>query len=344
MTPCFDWQADVDQHYRPLGRTGVLVPKLCLGTMNFGGPTPEDESIRIMHAALDAGLNFFDTANVYVGGESERVVGKAISGRREDVILATKVFGGVGEGPNDRGLSRLHILRACEESLRRLDTDHIDLYQLHRPVFDLPLDEVLRALDDLVTAGKVRYLGVSTWPAWLTVEAIHLSERYGLNRFISEQPPYNLLDRRIENTVIPMCQRYGMAVIPWAPLAGGVLAGRYPPQETPEPGSRLAENKVYQQRISSRARQFAVEFVKVAEDAGMTPAQLALLWVAEQPGITAPIVGPRTMAHLDAALSILDLALDDDLRARLDDLNPPGSAVANFHNNSGWMKEYVPVE
>lgn len=344
MTARFDWEAHGDTQFRPLGRTGVMVPKLCLGTMNFGGPTPADESVRIMHAALDAGLNFFDTADVYVQGESERVVGQAIKDRRNEVVLATKVYGAVGKGPNDRGLSRLHIMRACEDSLRRLGTDHIDLYQLHRPVFDIPLDEVLRALDDLVRQGKVRYLGVSTWPAWLTVEAIQLSERHGLNRFISEQPPYNLLDRRIENNIVPMCQRYGMAIIPWAPLGGGVLAGRYAPDAEVKAGSRLAENRVYQERISMRARRVGVEFVKVAEDAGMTPAQLALLWATEQPGITAPIIGPRTMSHLETSLSILDLTLTDEISARLDAINPPGSAVANYFNNSGWMKMHVPAE
>jgi 1-deoxyxylulose-5-phosphate synthase len=344
MTTRFDWQADGDTHYRVLGRTGVKVPKLCLGTMNFGGPTPEDESIRITHAALDAGMTFIDTANVYVKGESERVLGKALQGKRDQVFLATKVFGSVGDGPNDQGLSRHHIMRACEDSLRRLNTDHIDLYQLHRPVFDLPLDEPLRALDDLVQQGKVRYLGVSTWPAWLTVEAIHLSERYGLNRFVTEQPPYNLLDRRIENTVIPMCQRYGMGILTWSPLAGGLLAGNYPPGAEVPADSRLGRQAMWQERITPRGRAAGAEFVQIAADAGMDPAQLALLWVTEQPGISSVITGPRTMRHLEAALSILDLTLTEEVAARLDELNPPGSAVANFHNNSRWMKMHIPAE
>jgi aryl-alcohol dehydrogenase-like predicted oxidoreductase len=345
MASQFNWKADGDTHFRPFGRTGVIVPKLCLGAMNFGGVTSEDEGIRIIHAALDAGLTFIDTADVYNGGESERIVGKALAdSKRDGVFLATKAYNPTGDGPNDRGLSRYHLLRACEESLRRLNTDHIDLYQLHRSDPTLPLDETLRALDDLVTQGKVRYLGVSTWPAWLTVEAIHISERDGFNRFVSEQPPYNLLDRRIENSIIPMCQRHGIAVLPWSPLAGGILADRYPPGASLPDGSRGATNPIYEGRISPRARAAAAQVAQVAADAGMTSAQLALLWVTEQPGVTSAIVGPRTMAHLDSALTILDLTLTDEIARKLDEVNPPGSASADFLNTSGWMKERVPRE
>ena len=216
--------------YRTLGRTGVQVSPLCLGAMNFGGPAGEDESIAIINRALDGGINFIDTANVYNGGESERIVGKALkeNGRRDHVVLATKVHGVVGPGPNDQGDSRYHIIRACEDSLRRLQTDHIDLYQLHRPPMRNPQDETLRAFDDLVRAGKVVYVGCSTHPAWMVMEALAISERQNLVRYISEQPPYNLLDRRIENELIPLCQKYGLGILPWSPLAGGILAGRYP--------------------------------------------------------------------------------------------------------------------
>jgi aryl-alcohol dehydrogenase-like predicted oxidoreductase len=341
MTPNFNWQENGPTHFRKLGRTGVWVPKLCLGAMNFGAPTPEDESIRIIHAALDAGLTFIDTANVYNGGESERIVGKALAGRRDQVILATKVFNAMGDGPNDRGLSRYHIMRACEDSLRRLQTDHIDLYQLHRPDFDLPLDETLRALDDLVQQGKVRYLGVSTFPAWLTVEAIHVSERLGLHRFISEQPPYNLADRRVENTILPMCQRYGLAILAWAPLAGGLLTGKYPLDDSVPAGTRAADNSFYAGRFTHRARAFGADVARVAAEAGMTGAQLGLLWVTGQPGVTAAIIGPRTLAHLESALSILDLNLPEEVAQRLDELNPPGDAVADFFNTSRWMKMRV---
>ncbi len=328
--------------YRTLGRTGVKVSPLCLGTMNFGGPTSEEDSIRIVHAALDAGINFLDTANVYTGGASERITGKALAGQRDKVVLATKVYSRMGDGPNDMGLSRYHIMQACEDSLRRLNTDHIDLYQLHRPDPSIPQDETLRALDDLVRQGKVRYIGTSTFPAWMIVEAVHVSERQGLNRFVSEQPPYNLLDRRIENEVVPVCQRYGLAILPWSPLGGGVLAGKYPPGKRPEDGSRLATLSFYQDRITDRARKVAQEMAQVAADAGMSLPQLAQLWVKDQPGVTAPIIGPRTMEHLETALSIADRALTADVAARLDELNPPGSAVADFFNTSNWMKMRVP--
>jgi aryl-alcohol dehydrogenase-like predicted oxidoreductase len=327
--------------YRMLGRTGVKVSALCLGTMNFGGPTSEEDSIRIVHAALDAGINFVDTANVYTGGASERITGKALAGRRDRVVLATKVYNRMGDGPNDMGVSRYHIMQACEDSLRRLNTDHIDLYQLHRPDVNVPQDETLRALDDLVRQGKLRYIGTSTFAAWMIVEAVHISEKLGLNRFVSEQPPYNLLDRRIENEVIPVCQRYGLAILPWSPLGGGVLAGKYPPNETPAEGSRLAIHSFYKERISLRAREFAEEVARVAAEAGMSTPQLAQLWVKDQPGVTAPIIGPRTMEHLETALSIADQTLSADVAARLDELNPPGSAVADFFNTSNWMKMRV---
>ena len=226
--------------YRSLGRTGVLVSPLCLGAMNFGGPTGKEDSIAIINRALDGGINFIDTANVYNAGESERIVGEALreSGRRDEIVLATKLHGRVGDGPNDEGASRYHLLRACEDSLRRLQTDHIDLYQLHRPSLTIPQDETLRAFDDLVRAGKVRYIGCSTFPAWKVMEALSISERQGLARYVSEQPPYNLVDRRIENELVPLCEKYGLGILPWSPLAGGLLAGRYPPGEELPEGSR----------------------------------------------------------------------------------------------------------
>ena len=198
--------------------------------MNFGARTGEADAIRITHAALDAGINIVDTADVYNGGESERVVGRALAGRRQAVVLATKVHGRTGEGPNDQGNSRLHILHGCDASLRRLGTDYIDLYQIHRPSPEIPVDETLGALTDLVRAGKVRYVGCSTHPAWMVMEALAVSERAGFVRYVSEQPPYNLLDRRIENELVPLALRYQLALLPWAPLGQGVLAGRYADQ------------------------------------------------------------------------------------------------------------------
>ena len=207
--------------YRVLGRTGVKIAPLALGTDNFANPVPEGEASRILQRALEAGINLIDTSNSYAKGESEAIIGRVLAqnGRREEVLLATKAHYPTGPGPNDRGNSRLHIMRACEASLRRLQTDYIDLYQIHRPVFDIPLDETLSALNDLVRQGKVRYIGSSTAPAWKVMEAFMVSELKNYARFISEQPPYNLLDRRIENELVPLCQAHGLGIFPWAPLA-----------------------------------------------------------------------------------------------------------------------------
>jgi aryl-alcohol dehydrogenase-like predicted oxidoreductase len=326
--------------YRLLGRTGVRVSPLCLGTMNFGGPTPEKESIRIIHRALDAGINFIDTANMYVEGESERVIGKALEGgRRYKTILATKVHFPQSDDPNDRGNSRRHILRAVEDSLRRLQTDWIDLYQIHRPVFDVPQDETLRTLDDLVRQGKVRYIGCSTFPAWMVMEALAISERHGLARYITEQPPYNLLDRRIENELVPLALRYDLGLLPWSPLAMGMLAGRYASANQHPKDSRAARIGTWAaDRVSESGIEAARQVAKVAQTKELTPAQLSLLWVKDQPAVTAPIIGPRTMDHLDDALIVLEMSLDSELSTALDEIVPPGNAVADFHNTSGWMK------
>jgi aryl-alcohol dehydrogenase-like predicted oxidoreductase len=331
--------------YRLFGRTGVLVSPLCLGTMNFGGPTPEAEAIRLIHKSIDAGINFIDTANTYVNGGSETVLSKALAGgKRARVILATKVYFPMSEDPNDRGGSRRHILMEVENSLRRLKTDWIDLYQLHRPVFDLEQDETLRALDDLVHQGKVRYIGCSTFPAWRVMEGLAISERYGLARYVSEQPPYNLLDRRIENELVPLARRYQLALLPWSPLAMGMLAGRYADAETYPEGSRAARIQTWAaDRVSPRALATAQQLATIADKYGITPLQLALAWVKDQPGVTSPIIGPRTEAHLDAALSVLDMHLDPQAAADVDEIVPPGSAVSDFHNTSTWMKMKLPA-
>jgi len=331
-------------NYRPLGRTGVLVSPLCLGAMNFGGPTNEADSITILNRALDGGINFIDTANVYNAGESERIVGKALqeNGRRDQIVLATKVYGKMGDGPNDLGVSRYHILKACEDSLRRLQTDHIDLYQLHRPPMGVPQDETLRAFDDLVRAGKVRYIGCSTFPAWKVMEALAISERQHLARYISEQPPYNLLDRRIENELVPLAQQYGMALLPWSPLAGGILAGRYADKAQYPPGSRAERmNETFRNRITQRGLDVAIALSEMARERNLTSSQLGLLWVMDQPGVTAPIIGPRTLAHLEDALPLLEMQLADADRPLFDALVHPGTAVADFHNSNEWMKARV---
>jgi aryl-alcohol dehydrogenase-like predicted oxidoreductase len=342
--------------YRVLGRTGINVSPLGLGTDNFLDPTPADESSRILNRALDAGINFIDTGDVYAEGEGERIIGKTLkeSNRRHQVLIATKVDHGQRRPgltleeydpqlePNQQGHSRLNIIRACENSLKRLQTDYIDLYQLHRQSPNIPIDETLRALDDLVRQGKVRYIGCSTFPAWAVMESILISEMKGYTRFVSEQPPYNLLDRRIENELIPLCRRYGVGVITWAPMAMGVLAGRYTDEKKYPQGSRAAlRGGFYADRVTKRGIEVGNEFSKLAKRIGLTPAQLAILWCKDQPGITAPLIGPRTIEQLEPLLPILEKTLDEETRKACDQLVPPGSVVANFHNTAGWMKMNV---
>ena len=330
--------------YRSLGRTGVKISALCLGGDNFGNPTSESESIAIINRSIDAGINFIDTSNSYAKGESERIIGRALeqNGHRQQVLIATKAHYPVGPGPNDRGNSRLHLLSACEQSLRRLKTDYIDLYQLHRPSFDIPVDETLAALTDLVRQGKVRYVGSSTAPAWKVMESLMVSEMKGYVRFVSEQPPYNLLDRRIENELVPLSQAYGLGLLPWSPLAMWLLAGRYSEGSSYPADSRASlRGGIYADRITTRAILVGNKFVQLAQSVGMSPAQLAVLWVKDQPGITAPLIGPRTLGQLEHLMPVLEMSLDEALRAACDELVPRGSAVANFHNSAGWMQMQI---
>lgn len=325
--------------YRSLGGSGLKVSPLWLGTWNFGDPTPEAEAARMIRRAVDAGINCIDTADSYAAGECERIVGRALAGGlRDKVVIATKFHFPVGPGPNDRGNSRHHILRAAEASLRRLGTDWIDLYQAHRPDFGVPQEETLRALDDLVHQGKVRYIGSSTFPAWMVMEALGISERLGLARFISEQPPYNLLDRRIENELVPMALRHGVGLLAWSPLAAGQLAGRYADAARPPADSKGARVSYVAARLTERGVETARALADLAARRGLTSSQLALLWVKDQPGITAALLGSRTEAQLEEALPVLDLSLDSEIAAALDALVPPGSAVADFYNTSGWMR------
>jgi 1-deoxyxylulose-5-phosphate synthase len=330
--------------YRSLGRTGVKISALCLGGDNFGNPTSESESVAIINRSIDAGINFIDTSNSYAKGESERIIGRALeqNGYRQQVLIATKAHYPVGPGPNDRGNSRLHLLSACEQSLRRLKTDYIDLYQLHRPSFDIPVDETLAALTDLVRQGKVRYVGSSTAPAWKVMESLMVSEMKGYVRFVSEQPPYNLLDRRIENELVPLSQAYGLGLLPWSPMAMGLLAGRYSEGSSYPADSRASlRGGIYADRITTRAILVGNKFVQLAQSVGMSPAQLAVLWVKDQPGITAPLIGPRTLGQLEHLMPVLEMSLDEALRAACDELVPRGSAVANFHNSAGWMQMQI---
>ena len=330
--------------YRLLGRTGVKVAPLCLGSDNFANPTPEAESIAMIERAIDAGINLIDTSNSYAKGESERIIGRALaaSGRRDQVLVATKAHYPTGPGPNDCGNSRLHLMKACEESLKRLQVDCIDLFQLHRPSFELPIEETMCALTDLVRQGKVRYVGCSTTPAWKAMESIMVSELKGYVRFVSEQPPYNLLDRRIENEMVPFCQEYQLGIFPWSPLAMGILAGRYADADkTPEASRAALRGGIYAERVTARGIEVGSRFVQLAKDRGISPAQLAVLWVKDQPGITAPLIGPRTLEQLEHFLPVMEMQLDDQTRTACDALVPPGSAVADFHNSAPWMKMQV---
>lgn len=330
--------------YRTLGRTGVRVAPLALGTANFANPTPEDEATRIVDAAIDAGINLIDTGDSYANGEAERFLGRALkaSGRRDDVLIGTKMFFPMGPGPNDRDTSYLNVIRACEASLRRLQVDHIDLFQMHRSSEIVPVDETLRALDYLVRQGMVRYVGCSTHPAWKVMEALMVSERHGFVRYVSEQPPYNLLDRRIENELVPLCREHGLAIFPWSPMGMGILAGRYTDATRPPADSRATlRGGIYAQRVTDRGVAVGRRFAELAEVTGRSAAQLAITWVKSQPGITAPLIGPRTVAQLEHLLPAMEDTLEEEVRAACDQLVPPGSVVANFHNSAAWMKMAV---
>jgi aryl-alcohol dehydrogenase-like predicted oxidoreductase len=325
--------------HRQLGRTGVSVSKFCLGAMMFGawGNPDHDESIRIIHAALDAGINFIDTADVYARGESEEIVGKALAGgRRDDVILATKFHGAMGDDPNQRGSSRRWIMRAVEDSLRRLDTDWIDLYQVHRPRTDTDIEETLGALTDLVRQGKVRYIGHSTFPASQIVEAQWVSRERHLHRFVTEQPAYSMLVRAIEGDVLPTCARYGMGVLSYSPLTGGWLSGRWRKdagQQSSSRASRLPERFDLSQPANQRKLDAVEELAQLADEAGMTLIELAIAFVLNHPAITAAILGPRTMEQLQSQLPAGDAVLDDAILDRIDEIVAPGTTVNPVDNS-----------
>src|SRR5579871_386371 len=298
--------------YRTLGRTGIKVSAYCLGAMMFGslGNPDHDDGVRIIHKALDAGINFIDTADRYSRGESEEIVGKALKGRRDNIVLATKVNGTMGDDPNQQGNSRRWIVREVEDSLRRLQTDYIDIYQIHRPAPDTDIDDTLSALTDLMRAGKVRAIGSSTFPASEIVEAQWVAERSGLARFRTEQPPYSILSRSIEREVLPVCEKYGMGVLVWGPLARGMLTGRYRKGQ-PLPDSLRV--KVYPKQMSDEVRLDAVEqLILVAEQAGLSLTHMSMAFTVAHPAVTSAILGPRTMEQLDDLLAGAEVALCDD--------------------------------
>ena len=312
-------------HYRALGKTGIKVSPYCLGAMMFGGlGNPDhDDCIRIIHKALDAGINFIDTADRYSRGESEEIVGKALKGRRDNIVLATKVHGPMGEDPNQQGNSRRWIMQAVEASLRRLQTDHIDLYQIHRPAPDTDIEETLSALTDLMRAGKVRAIGSSTFPASEIVEAQWVADRRGLMRFRTEQPPYSILNRSAEREVLPVCQSYGMGALVWSPLAKGMLTGRYRKGQ-PMPDSLRV--KAFPQQMADDRNLDAVErLIPIAEAAGLSLTHMAMAFVMAHPGVTSAILGPRTMPHLDDLLAGASVVLSDESLDKIDEIVEPGA-------------------
>ena len=335
--------------YVNFGRTGVKVSQLCLGCMNFGGRQNEEESIRVIHHALDAGINYLDTANVYgheplqfeIGrGRSEQIVGKALNdGKRAHVFLATKVHYAMGEDPNEQGNSRRHIIEQCEASLKRLDTDYIDLYQLHGTDIDTPIDETLRVLDDLIRAGKVRYIGTSGFAAWELMEALWVADSSNLNRFVSEQAPYNLLDRRIERELIPMLQTYDVALVPWAPSAGGFFSEKYVRDSKPPEGSRYEAfwRGFYRESFDQKDKVFNVHQVvlEMARERNVSGYAFALAWCMSRPGVTSPIIGPRTLEQLIDSLTALEIALIENDFERLNQVTPPESVTVPYIDYKG---------
>ncbi|HVW92253.1 MAG TPA: aldo/keto reductase [Devosia sp.] len=313
--------------YRTLGRTGIKVSPYCLGAMMFGpmGNPDHDDCARIVHKALDNGINFIDTADRYSAGESETIVGKALKGRRENVVLATKFHGPMGTDPNQQGNSRRWIMQAVDNSLRRLQTDYIDLYQVHRPAPDTDIEETLSALTDLLRMGKVRAIGSSTFPVSEIVEAQWVAEKRGLARFRTEQPPYSILDRAIERDMLPTAQRYGMGVMVWSPLSKGLLTGRYR-QGQPLPDSLRV--RVMPRQMSNENALAAVErLIPLATEAGMSLTHMAMAFVMAHPAVTAAILGPRTMAQFDDLLAGAELTLSDEVLDRIDEIAPPGADV-----------------
>ncbi len=318
---------------RVIGSTGVRVSPLCLGAMMFGawGNPDHDESAKIIQRALDAGISFIDTADVYSAGESEQIVGQALAGgRRNHVVLATKAHGTMGRDVNEQGNSRRWLIRECENSLRRLGTDYIDLYQIHRPEPETDIDETLGALTDLIRAGKIRYAGSSTFPPSQIVEAQWTAQHRGRERFVCEQPPYSILVRGVEAEVLPVCQDYKMGVIPWGPLASGWLSGRY--RENAElPVSTRAERLPQRFDMSLPGNQAKLEaaeqLARLAEEAGLSLIHLALAFVLNHPAVTSAIIGPRTMEHLEAQLGAADVRLSRDVLDRIDEIVPPGTEI-----------------
>jgi aryl-alcohol dehydrogenase-like predicted oxidoreductase len=325
--------------HRLLGRTGVSVSPLCLGTMMFGpwGNADRADSVRVIHRALDKGINFVDTADVYSDGVSEEIVGEALQGRRDDVVLATKFFVPMGEDPNQRGGSRRWIMREVENSLRRLRTDHIDLYQVHRPSPDTDVEETLGALTDLVRQGKVRYIGSSSYSASQIVEAQWAARERNLERFVTEQPPYSILVRGIEEDVLPTTLRHGMGTLTYSPLSGGWLSGAWSRDASPTSPARKRLAARFDMSLPANQRKLEVveQLSKLADDAGLTLIELAIAFVINHPAVTSAIIGPRTMEQLESQLPAADVTLSPEILDRIDELVAPGVTINPEDNSYG---------
>jgi aryl-alcohol dehydrogenase-like predicted oxidoreductase len=311
--------------YRRLGRTGLKVSEICLGTMTFGHGADQAEAERILGVALDAGCNFIDTANAYNGGVSETMLGKALGARRKSVVVASKVFNPMGPGPNDSGMSRAHILEAVEGSLKRLGTDHLDLYYIHHVDIETPLEEMLRAFDDLVRSGKVRYIACSNYECWRLMEALWISDSRGWERFACHQPQYSLVVRDIEEEIVPACELKGLGIVCWSPLAGGFLGGRYKPGETKVAGTRSAEGWAYPSKyFSPKADAILAALLEAASAIGRSPAEVALRWVLDRPFMTSAIVGDRDARQAAETMKAGGWRLPAEIERRLDEASAPG--------------------
>jgi len=326
--------------YQLLGNTGVRVSPLCLGTMMFGGPTSEADSLRIIAKAQDAGLNFIDTADIYNAGESEVVVGKAIAGKRDQFVVATKGRQPMGSGPNDSGASRFHLMRALDDSLRRLNTDHVDIYYTHTPDYDTSICETLRAMDDMVRSGKTRYVACSNFRAWRLCEALCKSEQLGLERFCCVQPLYNIVNRDIEVELLPLCQEYQVGVVSYSPLARGILTGKYAPGQAAPDGSRASRNDVRMQQAEWRDASLTLSqsLAAYCADRQVAASQFALAWCMANPILTSVIIGPRTMEQFDDNLQSLEVAITEDDERFVDSLVPAGE-----HSGIGFQDAAYPV-
>ncbi|MDB5085391.1 MAG: aldo/keto reductase, partial [Bacilli bacterium] len=306
--------------YRRLGNSGLKVSVLGLGTNAFGGRADKETSIRVLHHAADAGITFIDTANVYTGTKSEEIIGEAFQGRRQEVILATKVGMKRGEGPNDRGSSRQHILREVEDSLRRLRTDYIDVYQIHAFDPQTPLEETLRTLNDLISAGKIRYIGASNYSAWQMMKSLSISERLGLSKYVSVQPGYSLADRGIERELMPFCEDQGISIIPYFPLAGGILTGKYSGGVVPS-GSQLEKNPNFANRMDDDRLTLGDQVVRIAAELGTSATALSLAWLMHRPAVCTFIAGATREAQIDENLKAVDLELTEETLTQLDEIS-----------------------